>query len=1442
MIAPDQRNTNRLIEIRMNALKTLLLTGALLCGTFLALQAQTSNQNYVSTERARQAEQLESNFGALPVQGRTAALQYFDGLGRPVQSQAIGQSPTQRDVVQFHQYDAFGRETRSYLPFTKANNGGNFISNPTTDQGNFYQQTARVAHSAYPYAERVHENSPMNRVLESGAPGQNWQPGNGHTIQNGFRANNSNDAVWRWEWNETSGQPELDLGYDPTNISQVAYTGLEGNDHGNVSYDPTFVVTGSAHQGSGHFYPNGAGNPNITFSGLDAQRKYLLRFYVKKSGGDIGVNGVNYPAEGDGDWALMEVLIESSTQAVLTSASGVTARFDEVSLFQVNRNLWNINCAGFESNAPVSPLLGQWTYANTGRQTSYQGVVPHTGSHFYLFWAGGSGTQALANGLDPAKEYIVSFWAQGATSLDVAGHTVNLTGSWTYYEVVVTGQSAIAVQSNGGTGYNAIDELCLGVEQKIMLTYPDQSLSVQTTVDEHGNQLRQFSDKLGRIVRKVRIGNGGEMLITDFVYDANSMLRAVLPPQAIRELVEANSNDLADLSGDLLYTYHYDHRFRLIEKQVPGAGTTYLVYDALDRPILSQSENLRGTGEWLFTKYDAFNRPVLTGIFDASAAYPFWITGGPQPALSREVVQQWADENSYTGTANSDPLWEKASNLQTATWHGYSHRVFPQNFCTVHTVSYYDHYDFDRDGSPDYTYFVDLGSALYAQEAAEFNRARLTGSKVLVLDGSGTFLTTATFYDDKGRAIQHQSNNLLGGNDREELRLDFLGQVTHRRLTHDDGQGNLITVNNRYTLDHAGRLTTITQRINSDPEITLAHYVYNELGQLVEKNLHYDQSPNGEYLQSIDLGYHIRGWLTNMNSDELVNDAFTTGFLDQNGNGGYPNELIQEMTLRAVEVMDEGGNERIELLLEDKKLYLPAGMPYEPGGESEQLFTTTVNLVLAERTETDPEAYEQLLWLQDPMPLAFSNQDLTSSMSHTSILTEVGNAVTNALTERGIENASSQTLVAGVVDDYVGSKLTSSWRNNDNNDVFGIQFTYDQPLNGLTAAAQHNGNIATATWKSASDGQRKGYGYNYDDFNRLTGAHYAEHTTQGWNYHINRYSVSNLSYDANGNILSLKREGYLQSGNYGTMDDLQYSYAGNQLQAVNDLAPNVGDNDFKDNGSQALVEYLYDASGNMIEDQNKGITVDYNHLNLPTKVDFGGGKELLTTYDAAGTKVRSTVKSPGNPDVVKTYTNGFVYQGNSLEFFATDEGRVTPLSSGSQQFQYEYHFKDHLGNLRLAFADLDGNGSLDATSEILQEGHYYPFGLEMRYDAPPPALGVQHAFTYNGKELNESFSLNWYDYGARNYDPQLGRWHAVDPKALDFTEYSPYNYVLNSPLKFIDPDGESPYLVGTANDITTYVALVNRGLSNFQVRSKRNGKLVIRGYKKSQWGNLSNYE
>jgi RHS repeat-associated protein len=125
---------------------------------------------------------------------------------------------------------------------------------------------------------------------------------------------------------------------------------------------------------------------------------------------------------------------------------------------------------------------------------------------------------------------------------------------------------------------------------------------------------------------------------------------------------------------------------------------------------------------------------------------------------------------------------------------------------------------------------------------------------------------------------------------------------------------------------------------------------------------------------------------------------------------------------------------------------------------------------------------------------------------------------------------------------------------------------------------------------------------------------------------------------------------------------------------------------------------------------------------------------------------------------------------------------------GNPVFNYEYALKDHLGNTRLTFRDVNSNNMVD-DSEILQQSHYYPFGMEMEGSW---SNFTPNMYLYNGKELNEDFDLNWLDYGARWYEPASARWSSVDPLAVDYAAWSPYNYVMGNPISLIDPDGRAP--------------------------------------------------
>ena len=138
--------------------------------------------------------------------------------------------------------------------------------------------------------------------------------------------------------------------------------------------------------------------------------------------------------------------------------------------------------------------------------------------------------------------------------------------------------------------------------------------------------------------------------------------------------------------------------------------------------------------------------------------------------------------------------------------------------------------------------------------------------------------------------------------------------------------------------------------------------------------------------------------------------------------------------------------------------------------------------------------------------------------------------------------------------------------------------------------------------------------------------------------------------------------------------------------------------------------------------------------------------------------------------------NGIEYNGANTEAIYHSEGRLTP--NGTTAWYYEYSLRDHLGNARVNFR---ANG---AAPQFLDEHHYYPFGMEMEGFA-----GGGSPYRYNNKEITADFGVNWYFYGARWYDAAVGRWWSVDPLADKYNKWSPYNFVADNPLIFIDPDG-----------------------------------------------------
>lgn len=293
-------------------------------------------------------------------------------------------------------------------------------------------------------------------------------------------------------------------------------------------------------------------------------------------------------------------------------------------------------------------------------------------------------------------------------------------------------------------------------------------------------------------------------------------------------------------------------------------------------------------------------------------------------------------------------------------------------------------------------------------------------------------------------------------------------------------------------------------------------------------------------------------------------------------------------------------------------------------------------------------------------------------------------------------------------------------------DLFGMELMYNQNQNLPTSTAQYNGNVSEVMWKTnnpATGNALRGYSYQYDPANRIGSADYRTYNynpqggTYQWGIYNNQnFSVAGITYDANGNLRTMNRLGCTSAPGataaWGALDNLTYAYEGNRLVAVDDPVATAAVHDFEDvtgpytSGSSA-AEYTYDAAGNVESDRNKRIDyISYNVLNKPEYIYFNGYSQWIRyAYSASGVKLwKYTVDYLGSTvEHVTDYAGGFVYEDKNLTFAATPEGRMlytaNPNTTPALRWKYEYHLKDHLGNLRVAFTD-EGGTRLQRTASM----------------------------------------------------------------------------------------------------------------------------------------------
>jgi hypothetical protein len=464
--------------------------------------------------------------------------------------------------------------------------------------------------------------------------------------------------------------------------------------------------------------------------------------------------------------------------------------------------------------------------------------------------------------------------------------------------------------------------------------YPAGQLYKNVTLDEQNHAVVEYKDKDGLVIlKKVQnTGVAGDFsgytgwLSTYYIYDYKNQLRFVLSPKATRIVLGNGWNIPADTTAinELCFRYEYDGRRRMIAKKVPGAGWNYMVYDARDRLVYTQDANMGGHSQWMTTLYDVLNRPVTAGMLTYSGTrsqLQAYVTNNTGNSTTSSVTVAGTGSGSLPQTRDLntpgqdgdqkalneidwDPGFETpdivdfTSEIVTG---GSTGAPFTNSLTVVDnpipagsnfvalTMTFYDDYSNSPDKSyaTKYNSLLDPGANVHVEAIPAATDEQLiqtlglvTGTRTRVLEDptdltKGTWLSTASFYDDRARVIQTQSDNYRGGQDTLTSLYNFTGQVLSTYLAHANPQapvnGNT-RIKTAMNYDASDRLLQVYKTIN-DADSTkrlLAQHSFDQLGQLKQKQL--GQTLAGAFLETQDYAYNIRGWLKGINRDYTNND------------------------------------------------------------------------------------------------------------------------------------------------------------------------------------------------------------------------------------------------------------------------------------------------------------------------------------------------------------------------------------------------------------------------------------------------------------------------------------------------------------------------------------------------------------------------------------------
>lgn len=1126
---------------------------------------------------------------------------------------------------------------------------------------------------------------------------------------------------------------------------------------------------------------------------------------------------------------------------------------------------------------------------------------------------------AFNGGQFPNENYYYSQLNYQASSLDRINNTSAAGANW-------TGSNRNIQKKYTGNTLNDVvrvwyvtNSITLGVfgSYNAPSIYPAGALYKSITIDENGKQLIEFKDLDGKpILKKVQLtapaddGSGTGYtgwLCTYYIYDYLNNLRCVVQPHGVELLLQNNWN-IAALSNIILneqcFRYEYDERNRMIMKQVPGTGAVYMIYDNLDRPVMTQDANLRTLNKWLVNLYEnTLDRPVATGLFTTSTAfaslkaaaatstaYPFTSTTTPSSGWELLTVTHYDD---YTGIPSG-----LAGSLN-----------LPANFST----NFYTTYN---------------ASPIYARQLTQSTPSTAITTKGLVTwiqaevlgVSPAQYISSANIYDDRARVIQVQSINITGGVDMATNQYDFTGKLLISDMRHQKLTGTVqnYQVASRNTYDDLGRIVKVEKTIpNTNTWKTISALAYDALGQLKTKSLGINQTTSGP-LETQTYDYNIRGWLLGANRNFVSNQSGTNYFGFELGydksativgnnttyaisqyNGNVNGTVWKNAGDGVINKYDFTYDAVNRLAGADFNQYTNGTFNKSAGNDfsvSNLNYDANGNILSMNQMgwklggSTPSVPIDQLTYTPVPNTNRLQNvidgsNDVNTTLgdfrSSNTYMTALGGSKTvanassytdytydgngNLTTDKNKDITSiaynymnlPQTItIAGkgtinYIYDAAGNKLKKIVNETSNSLVTNTLYLYGVYQNDvLQFLPTEEGRTRPIIPAPFNNNQSFAYDYLIKDHLGNTRVVLTDElqqdispaaTVEAANPYSPAstdplyYEMSYFNINANSTYIVPVSQATGLSTNYPS------------LYPNNNGNPPVNNNPNCSNTSSPikqtdLTKYLYRLNSATTATTGLGITLKvmagdviriygksywfYNNstqgntnipladiitglLGAPTGAAAGKGATVANLTTAANpTSIPTSflTRTPTSGNLVPNASINYIFFDEQFKYAGGSMASVVSASAGV--------LKDHSSDLSgitvpkngYIYVYISNQSPVDVYFDnlqvirnrgpILETSNYYPYGLIMAgiSDKTIKSNYSENKYRYNGKELqNREFSdgtgLEEYDYGARMYDPQIGRWAVPDAASAKALGWSPYRYGFDNPVRFLDPSG-----------------------------------------------------